>query len=312
LELKYSPSPSSSSTTTPLRDGKSPTPRLSLSPARLESWSRPSSGYLSPSTPSFGTSSRNAQTPSPSLLSPTYQRSSTSPLSMYFRDLRGREDARKIDLLDDEEEFRRLSTYLEDPYQRSTETSPVSSIKSKTSRRKGDAVVGDSRCERRSGDEVGRDRRDGEGERKGIGGETRVGDQVQTGTRPTSIAGSRVDHSAPPTPTRTNTGIPASPQAEPSHDTEHQCFRAHTPTQVKLDDSRGITCPMSPRSPRSPVWMWETLPLPPLPCEPPRKSDVLRGTSGRKGARTVRLDVEGLPLRKEVNNRCGRLVSIDN
>lgn len=316
LEIKYSPSTAgSSNTTTPAGNGKSPTPRLSLSPARLDSWSRPSSAYLSPATPSFGTSSRNARTPSPSLLSPSYRRSSTSPfsatspLSKYFHDLPGRDDARELEALDDEDAFRRLSTYLEDPYQRSPEASPMLSMKGRTSGRKGNAAVGDVKAGRGLGVEVGRDWTDEQGGGRQINGGSRRNLREHTGTSSSSSTATNSGYLSSQGPAKTNSHHRTSRQAPLSKDIDSPTVESfsHRQSQAKRCDTRSPTSPRSP-IPRSPEWLWETQPLPPLPCEPPRKSDILRGTTGRKGSLGVPLEMDGLPVRKEVSNHGGRLV----
>lgn len=147
VELKYSPiaSPHTAPQTPAsvsfvehqLRDRKerkSTSPRISISPANRTSdtWSYRSSDYLSPSPTSFGIPPRMSRSPvSPNLLSPSYA-SSSSPISAFFRLPDPRNDAippAGPDVWDDEEQWKRVSAYLVDPYRPSPDISPARSVR---------------------------------------------------------------------------------------------------------------------------------------------------------------------------------------
>ncbi|GHJ84862.1 hypothetical protein NliqN6_1264 [Naganishia liquefaciens] len=113
-----------------------------------ETWSYRSSDYLAPSPSSFGTSPRIARSPvSPNLLSPSYA-SSTSPTSAFFRSTHTRRDPippASPDVWDDEEQWKRLSSYLIDPYRPSPDISPVRSARDRTASGRGDVSTDEGR-----------------------------------------------------------------------------------------------------------------------------------------------------------------------
>lgn len=204
-------------------------------------------------------------------------------------------------MLDDENEFRMLSMYLADPYLPSLGVSPVSSAKSRTSGRKESLRMS----------ECGEVWNGGGGWKRDV---ERYGDwrmSMNSGgspaRKPTLTASEKEPHDnrLPPIRTiRANNHLRTPPNAQPEL---KDPIRKSTPSprRVTFDDNRNVNSPTSltrPRSlPNSSEWMWETQPLPPLPCEPPRTGDLVRGSSGRKGSPKVRLNRDGLLMRDEVS-----------
>lgn len=286
VELKYSPI---SSPQTPIsisfvaeqgKERRSSSPRASMTTGRVsDTWSYRSSGYLSPSPSSFSTLLHQPRSSvSPNLLSPSYATSNspTSALCGSSKPPRAPIQPTSPDLWDDEEQWKRVSTYLVDPYGPSTDVSPANSLRQVPPR--------------------GKERRDADQRRHDLGVmDLRLPFGLEYGSNP--VTKQRADRgmsrksNESPNPLlrapHSGSTSPSATGAEYTQRTPLASPQSSSDRRKNVPPARDTISTASSGS-SDPVHDWEV--LPPLPVEPPKRA-VLLERARSKGGKTA---AEGL------------------